>query len=174
MKKKLFSALLLFVCGAAAADVPKYVDKLYAFSLSGLKGWEMRTEEGQKEKGPRVIFVSPPGENKTDFRASVNVVVEILPAIVPLDDYFKKVQEVYKKSFPQYVAETQGQTTIAKSPFKYLVFSHKMGGRDTKVLQYATIRGAKAIVLTCSAAAAEFKKQRASFRKIVGSLEWGH
>lgn len=148
---------------------PPYVNKEKGFTMSFPKGWEQK--EGVM--GSTIIAVSPSNGKKEKFRENINVVVEKLPQRMTTKTYYTESLKVLKKLFTDFKLEKSGHNPAdrmvasEKTEIYWSVFSHRMGKIHARVLQYMTVKGTQAFVITCSAAPDTFEKLRPSFEAAV-------
>jgi hypothetical protein len=86
-------------------------------------------------------------------------------------DYYKSSLDVLKKVFVEFKLEKNGQTKINGREFYYTIFSHKMNDVAAKILQYLSVNGDTAYVITASASPDKFEKYKPIFEKSIQSFK---
>ena len=65
-----------------------------------------------------------------------------------------------------------GDLTRETDEAKWLIYSHRMGTVNLKVLQYIMVRNLRAYVITCSAAPDTFAQYQAKFKAIAQTFRF--
>jgi len=144
-----------------------FKDKTFAITLP--KGWEQQKDV----MGAVVVAISPQEGSKDTFRENINVVVENLTQQMTPKAYYEASFNILKKLFTDFKLEKKGTEKLAGKEFYWSVFGHKMGNIKAKVLQYMSVEGLKAYVITCSAAPEKFDKFKPVFEASVRSFKLG-
>lgn len=175
MRKNLSFLLCLLSLSAFGADnkrktssiPPKsgnsavYVDKDKGFSIALPSGWQ----QDKDIMGTAVMALSKADGTNDGFRENINVVVENLQGPLASKAYFEASQNAIKKVFQGFKLEQTGKTKISGRELYWSIFSHQTQTPQlrAKVLQYVTVNGQKAFIITCSASSKDFDQYRKTF-----------
>lgn len=141
-------------------------DKERGFAFNVPSTWDQQ----RNTMGASVIALSPKEGNKDTFRENVNVVVEDLTSPMNAKEYFTASQSLIKKAFTEFKLEKTGQSKIGAHDFYWSIFSHRIGTIKARVLQYVTVAGNKAFVVTASAQPDTFHKYKGEFESIINTF----
>ena len=161
-------ALLLVVgCTGETEDPGRYHSEAGGFSLVIPEDWEKQ----EKVMGCALIALSPLEGQGDQFRENVTVVVEELPRKLSLDDYVGLSRQNLEKLMTDFEVEEEADVEIGGIAAKQLVYAHRMGQINPKVLQYVLVEGKKGLALTCTATPESYDKYLEQFQTIVKSLQ---
>ena len=158
-------ALLASAQGAAdpspGADAERYVDRSFGFSFSKPRF------APSDAKGASTVAVTLAGASKGSLEPSVNVVVQNLETT--LDAYAER-QRAELKAIDWELLE-QAQSQIGGRSALRTHARGSMQGREVEFLAIAAMRdGKQMLVLTCTAASAEFPRYAAEFERVATSF----
>ena len=173
MKRVLFVlVMLLAVTGFTVSAEKKdtlsgkfqYANKEKGFEIVVPRDWE----NGENYYGTAFIAVSPLENKKDTFRENVNVVVE--PFAEGAEGYYKANLVNMKKLLTDFKELKTEKLKINSKDAVSLIYSHRMGEVNIKVLVFFMVNGKKAYCLTCSADPASFDKYSKIFKEIAETL----
>jgi eukaryotic-like serine/threonine-protein kinase len=187
MLRALFATcFMLTLCGARVEAKPpapsmgqKYTNDLRKFSLSFPKNWEVR----ENIMGATVVGLAPTSTSSgkaEEFRENINIVVETLPQTMTTKSYYDESLKLLKKLFTDFKIEKTGhgsfdrqvaQSQMDKSDPYWTVYTHRMGKLRAKVLQYMSVVGKTAFVITCSATPQTYEKFRPMFEASIKTFK---
>ncbi len=136
------------------------------FSVVLPETWERQ----ENAHGTVVLALSPQADASDTFRENINVVVEDLPGEYSVADYYLANQDQLRKVMTDFVEVQLGETIIQGQSAKRLVFTHRMGQLNLKVLQYYFSKGKRGFVVTCTAAPESYAQFEAEFERSVHSM----
>jgi hypothetical protein len=156
----------LSVFAYGGSTMQKYTDKDKGFTIMLPSDWEQKPDQ----MGAAIIALRPVSGPANQFRENINVVLEILDHKMTPKQYFDASQDVLKKVFNEYHLEKKGHTTIDKHDFYWSTFTHRLGNVRAKVVQYMTVDGTRAFVVTGSALPNTFPKYLSVFEAVTKTL----
>jgi V8-like Glu-specific endopeptidase len=148
----------------------KYTSEADNYSMEFPKDWEV-TED--LSYGTGVMAISQ-RENASDtFRENINVISEVLPSAMTLDDYYKLSIDNAAASLPGFTKIKEGTKTINGIKSKWIIYTEEYEGTKIEVLVYVLVKDLKAFVITCGSIPSEFDKYKSQFEEIVGTFKLG-
>jgi serine/threonine-protein kinase len=132
---------------ASTAGFETYTDAKYDFTIGYPKEWDK--QEGAA--GSAVAFLSPQESASDDFRENVNVLVQMLPDKVTLDQYTKLSLDQAPKLITGFDLLDEGSTTLAGSPAHHVHYRGEQGAFRLEWKQVWTVQNGRAFVLTYTA-----------------------
>jgi hypothetical protein len=161
-------ALLLAAgCTGKTEDPGRYHSEAGGFSLVIPEDWEKQ----ENVMGCALTALSPLEGQGDQFRENVNVVVEELPRKLSLDDYVGLSRQNQEKLMTDFNVEKEADAKIGEIAAKQLVYTHRMGQINAKLLQYVLVEGKKGFAVTCTATPESYDKYVEQFQTIVNSLK---
>lgn len=158
-------ATTIGLCLAGCSSKPplpgQYTNKKDGFTITAPASWE----KAEGKMGTVVLFLEPQAGASDTFRENVNVVVEKLPAGMGLDGYVKLSDENMVKIVTDLSEVSSARVKLGKSDAQRIVFKHRMGIYNLKVLIYLVVHGGRGYILTCTAAVDEYEDHEATFEK---------
>lgn len=163
---------LIFFTLSLSACSPREPGRHYitkkGFSIKTPENWETKEEL----MGMAFVTLSPQEGPADDFRENVNIIVEDLPRTLSLEEYYELSLANVRQLLTEFEEYESGQSSINGCDTKWLVYSHRMGIFNIKVLVYSLIKGRRAYVITCSAAHDQFSIYRPQFEGIAGTFRF--
>lgn len=160
--------LILFLFSIAGVGETRNFDAEKRFSIEIPSGWEIQRDV----MGASLLGISPQEGKSDSFRENVNVVVEQLASPLSGSEYFEASQNVLKKVFTNYKLEKSGKSTIDRHDFFWTLFTHQMNKIHAKVIQYSSVDGKNAYVITCSSTPKNFDRFKKTFEKSILSFQF--
>jgi serine/threonine-protein kinase len=154
--------------GFASNELSKYYNKDKGFSINLPSMWEVK--EGFM--GTTVLALSPQENPSDQFRENINVVVAELPKKVALEDYVQANVTNMSRLLTDFQVHEKGQLILSNTDARWVIYSHRMGTLNIKVLVYVLVQGRRGYVITCSAAPEQFPKYKSKFEEIVQSFKF--
>lgn len=148
--------------------VSRFVDKNRGFSINLPSGWS----QDRDSMGTAVMAISKAEGSKDNFRENINVVVETLTGSMTPKDYFDASQNAIKRVFQDFRLEKTGKERLGSKDFYWSVFQHKTPNSKAKVLQYVSVNGLRAYIITCSASPEKFDKFKGVFESSAKSFKF--
>lgn len=161
--------LIILICFSLAGCNPfwrKYENKEYKFSLIVPSSWE--DEEGIDKTA--VIIKSPLRGNADRYSENVTVVVNELPAEIPLLTIFEMNKEEFQKSLAGIYDIDEGDIFAGFVPGKWLSFNSKIKEINLKIISAVWVKGKKVYSVTCVGQLEEYPRYQRAFDKILHSL----
>ncbi|MBE7463556.1 MAG: hypothetical protein HS116_08640 [Planctomycetes bacterium] len=152
--------------GSQVNEANRFKAPAKGFSIVLPETWERQ----ENAHGTVVLALSQQADASDTFRENINVVVEDLPNEYSVSDYYDANQVQLRKVMTDFVEVQLGDTIIQGQPAKRLVFTHRMGELNLKVLQYYFSKGKRGFVVTCTAAPGSYAGFEAEFERSVHSL----
>ena len=109
------------------------------------------------------ILYSPVEENDT-FQESGNLAVEKLPSKYSVKAYLKAGREVLKKLYANFKLIEEGED--------YQVFSGELNGIAVQQIQFVSISGTEAYILTFTSTPADFERYADTFKAIQSTFTY--
>jgi hypothetical protein len=162
------AALLALACMVALgtackkSDRDRYVSRDKGFSVKVPSGWDIE----ERKMNTDLIAVSPEESLEDTFRENFNVLVEILPREMTMDEYYKKGMPIFKEFAKEFIQHSDGFEEIDGAKFRYDVVSHRMGPLRIKVLQYLFVKEKKGYLITFSAADDKYNLYEGMFKEV--------
>jgi hypothetical protein len=164
LSSALFALACLVVLGSACKkdDRDRYVSREKGFSITVPPGWDIE----EKKMNTDLIAVSPDEGMEDTFRENFNVLVEILPREMTIDEYYLKGMPIFKEFAKEFRQIASGVEEIDGAQFRYDVVSHKMGPLRIRVLQYLFVKDKKGYLITFSAADEKYDRYAGMFKEV--------
>ena len=156
-------------CGRKAPPEPRrYCSREKGFSLKLPENWERK--EGLM--GTTIVALSPKEGPGDGFRENINVYVEDLPKAISVEEYAEITLANMRKIMTDLAEEDKGAVETGGASCYRLVYAHRMGQLDIKVLQYLAVKGRRGYAITCSAAPDSFLDYSDAFEDVVASFRF--
>ncbi len=163
-----FAAILLaaapLIQGCSSPEPVHYVNAEKSFSLDLPGDWEIR------EKFFATVVMAVRRGSSSEFKESVNVTTEDLPATRSLDEYMALTLQKMPQVLKGFRVLEHGVSYPDRRESRWMVFSHTMGRRELKVISYTLVRASRAYVITCTSTPEKFDEYQPLFETIAGSL----
>ena len=153
------TAACLAGCSSKPATPGQYTSTKDGFTIIAPTTWEKK--EGFM--GSTVLFLEPQAEPSDTFRENVNVVVEKLPSGMGLDGYVKASNDNMAKLMTDYSEISSARVKLGGNDAQRIVYQHRMGVYNLKVLIYLVVQGGRGYVLTCSATVDQYDSHEPTF-----------
>lgn len=122
--------------------------------------------------GLDLVALAPAVKPDDLFRQNLNVISIKMDTPLSLDEYYGYNVESLRELLENFDLENSQNVTIGGSPAKKIVFTHTVGPVNVKVIQYLTIVGKKAYVVTFTADTLSFDKYNQAFDDIAKSVQF--
>jgi hypothetical protein len=159
--------LALAGCESRQGRPGEYYSQDDGFGIVPPEGWAC--EEGAL--GCNVAFQRPPEEEGGESLENIVIFVEPLSPGTTLADYVAasdaKVAELVKVVGPI----DRSDATIGGLPAKRYVYSHRMGDRTPRVVQYLLVHNDRGFVISAKAPADTFDTYFEEFEKVIATLQ---
>ena len=160
MKKATALAAVLFLAFVASAfgddGMQIKIDK-YSITIPSL--WL-----AQRTDSATVFILYSPLEENDTFQENGNLAVEKLPSKYSVKAYLKAGREVLKKLYANFKLIEEGAD--------YQIFSGELNGIALQQMQFVSISGTEAYVLTFSSTPEDFDRYADTFKAIYGTFTY--
>ena len=163
-----FLSASLAGCSSGEPEPGRYYKKQEGFSIRFPAEWEQK----ENVMGTVVIALSPAQGTDDPFRENVNVVVEALPSLMTLDEYFNLSMVNLKKLLAAGQEPEVSDITLGGEKAKRVVYQTMMGQIGVKGTLYVAVKGQRGYALTCSATPESFDADKARFEEIAGTFRF--
>lgn len=166
----IFIAIALVCLILAGCDIfvwKKYYNPEYKISMLLPRSWEIDEEA----KTAALVVYIPQDNPKARFKGNMRMVVQDLPAEIPLSSYYDVNREELLSVFPKHsnIAEGQGMSRLVR--YQWIAFNAQIA-EDIRVraINAAWIKGKRVYLLTCVIDLSSAVKVEPLFRKILSSF----
>lgn len=159
------SAITLTACEQKEEGRYYYEDK-YDFSILVPDKWNTNEEL----MGATLAILSPVESSADPFSDNVTIVIEELPMIISLDDYFEAGVAAAETMLDNYKVSEPTKVTINNEEALWYINNFTMGGQDLKTIAYIIIDGTVGYLINGSSTAADFDKYQEIFKKTCESF----
>jgi hypothetical protein len=121
--------------------------------------------------GTDVIALSPQEDSSDMFRENVNIISTELDQPMSKEEYFDLNEKSLEQLLKDFKLADKQMTKVDGVDALKLVYTHRMGDVDAKVLQYLFVNDGKAYVITLTASPEEFDSYMSEFESIVNSFK---
>lgn len=137
------------------------------FSIGFPKSWEVVKDV----QGRDMMALAPSIDPEDLFLENVNIIFAKLESPIPVEDYYSFNLQSLRNLLVDYDLEESYDVKIRGRDAKKIIFTHRMGVVNAKVLQYLMLIDGYAYVLTFTADPLDFAKYRQKFEKIAQSFD---
>jgi hypothetical protein len=165
------AALLLLLASpsslpAAEDGMSAYKHKTEGFSLRYPSDWEAKEDMNYELYKIPFLAVRPlEGENDV-IRENMNVINEKVAVKLTLEGYAKANLKMMPKSLQAFERVDEGPLTGGRAPSRFLIYTHRYGENDLKVVVFFYRKGAKGYAVSCTSSPERFKDHWELFQKI--------
>ena len=160
MKKATALAAVLFFAFATAAFCDGGMEiKIDNYSITVPSLWL-----AQRTDSATVFILYSPIEENDTFQENGNLTVEKLPSKYSVKAYLKAGREVLKKLYANFKLIEEGAD--------YQIFSGELNGIALQQMQFVTISGTEAYVLTFSSTPEDFDRYADTFKAIFSTFTY--
>lgn len=145
-----------------------YVNKEKGYSIEFPSGWTKQ----ERFMGLDVIALSPAETPKDSFRENASVLSGKLDAPITLDLFYSENLKNLQKALNNFKQDGSGDSTVDGQPAKWVLYTHKQGNFESKVIQYFIMKGDYAYLITCGGEPAAYDKYKSTFDSIVKSFKF--
>jgi len=144
----------------------EYVSRRGNFAIQFPPGWEV--EKGYI--GVDVMGYSPADSAEDPFRENVNVLFSELDVPFTREEFLEKNMTGLEQLLTDFKLESSGSAVLGDLIGSWLVYTHRVGDFQVKVLQYLILADNHAYIITCSAYPDDFSKYQQTFQTIAQSF----
>ena len=143
-------------------------------NVSNRKGYSLGRPEGWDEmilyQGTDLTYLSPWETENDAFREKINVLIEMLPPMVTVDQYYKMNVDYMKKMHPRFRAEKEGAVELGGAAGYYVKYDYL--GRDGHMSNEAYLfeNDGTVYIVTCVATDESFPRYKPAFDTVVGTF----
>ena len=165
-------AAIFFALSLAGCSDPlnwrDYSNSEYKFSLRMPRNWEV---DNDAVDAALVAYVPPSPPKDDNFASNVRVIVEDLPAEIPLSTYYDinhaEFEQVFKKLDD--IQEGQGMTGLIR--YQWIAFNAKIGEKIlVRVVSAVWMKGKRVYVFTCVMNLRRAQEIEPIFHKVIASF----
>ncbi|MFA5059476.1 MAG: PsbP-related protein [Candidatus Omnitrophota bacterium] len=168
----LSGAMILGGCSKFSSLFPEKMRRYYnadqKFSIQLPDSWEK--QDGAE--GIVFVGVSPVEDSSDVFQENINVVSQMLPQKIELEKLFTDNIEQLRSIAKNFFEEERGQTSIAGSDARWIIFSSGEGQIQVRILMYMFLQENRAFAINCVAISDKFPKYKYTFQRIAKSLRF--
>jgi hypothetical protein len=128
-------------------EFASYSDSKYGFTIQYPKDWEKQVGA----LGSAVVMLSPREGDSDEFRENVNVLVQMLPDKMTLDQYTELSLDQASKLITGFDLLDQGSTQLAGRPARRIHYRGEQGAFRLEWEQVWTVLGGQAFIVTYTA-----------------------
>lgn len=154
MKRKFFIILLLLLPIAAAFSDGGMRVKIDEVEMTVPSGWFV----GAVDAGPIFMMMYASPEENDDFQVNGNLALEKLPKPYTVKEYLKTARKYFKKIYSDF--------SLIEEDANYHIISGTVNGIQIRHIQFVTIKGKEAYILTFTAKPDNFDHYLPTFKTI--------
>ncbi len=148
----------------------KYYNSDYKVSLFLPRSWEI---DDNAQDAALVIYIPQDNPQAEIFRSNMRMVVQDLPAEIPLSTFYDMNREELLSVFPKHMNIVEGQGMSRLVRYQWLAFDAKLAeGIDVRIINASWIKGKRVYLLTCVMNLKSANQIEPLFRKIISSLRF--
>ncbi len=171
MRRSLVFISIVLVCltltGCDFFVWKRYYNAEYKVSFLLPRSWEIDEEA----KDAALVVYIPQDNPRARFKSNMRLVIQDLPAEIPLSSYYDVNREELLSVFPKHsdIAEGQGMSRLVR--YQWIAFNAQIA-KDIRVraINSSWIKGKRVYLLTCVIDLNSATKIESLFRKIISSL----
>jgi hypothetical protein len=158
---------------ASSTEAPAFKGELYmnkekGYSIEFPAGWTKQ----ERFMGLDVIALSPADTPKDSFRENASVLSGKLDAPITLDLFYSENLKNLQKALNNFKLEGSGDINVDGQAAKWVLYTHKQGNFESKVIQYFIMKGDYAYLITCGGEPTVYDKYKSTFESIVKSFKF--
>lgn len=151
--------IMIIFGGCSQRDPERFYSKEHSFSIKFPAGWNAKS--GYKESIVRAENPSLlPDDN---FQENMNIVSDIIPAGMSIDEYFSSGKKLLKEALPDLKVEGSGTCVIDGKQSYWFTYSYSLKPIRIKVAVYNIIRKKNLFMITCTSEEKKFNTVKEIF-----------
>ena len=169
LKSILYSAIIMFSTLGYAAEVGPldYMSKDGDFSILIPKQWEITKDV----MGADVVAIAPSLDPQDLFHENFNIISAKFDFPMSKEEYYSLNIRSLSDLLTDFDLENSEDVSIGGQDARKIVFTHRIGVVNVRVIQYLFLKGQKAVVLSFTADTLEYPKMRTQFDEMISTFK---